>query len=164
MRCERIDVLLALHDVDPPRLGELVQPVRHNTDAVEVPEPAAPAVGAATAKVLRLVAHDLIEQLSALVGVVIRRHDAWRSRAGATLVEELRHRDAGTARDSVKCAASVASDDEAPVAVAEAERSVLIVVGRAPTVPPRTVRTAAGALDARCELGGGHVRAPRAAR
>ena len=71
-RAETISILLALSEEDASLLGELVEPIDDPADVPEAPDPAPAAVGPARAEVLGLESHNLVEQVSALVPVVVR--------------------------------------------------------------------------------------------
>src|SRR5665647_281332 len=78
-RCDRKRVLLALGDVDcrargdaGDQFGEAEERAR---SALEVPDPAATAVGAPLTETLRLVAQHLVGKLTGLVDVVVGRDD-----------------------------------------------------------------------------------------
>ena len=110
---DRVDVLLALADVDRlaarDSLEHLGQPIEHPAHVAELPDPSAGAVGAALAEVLGHVAHDLKEQVAALVDVVVGRHDGSSTVAGGgRIVEEIGRGQPQRPDHGLEAAASVA--------------------------------------------------------
>ncbi len=71
-------VLFAFANIDRfvAALQQLRQPIEHQADALDVPDPPALAVRPPLPEALRVHADGLIEEPAAFIGVIVGRHDA----------------------------------------------------------------------------------------
>jgi hypothetical protein len=128
------------------------QTVRHTPHAVQVPQPAAVAVGPALGESLRLVADGLVKQRAVRVAVIVGRHDAplralralWRPGAQRRVALAVGRRRPQRGANRAKRAASVTVQQDAAVcARADAEAGPVVIVRRTARPP-----AAAAAFDA----------------
>jgi hypothetical protein len=157
---EAIRILAAFAVEDALLFGEFIEAVEHAPHLVEVVDPRAwsGGIGPPEAKVLRLVAHLLVEEPACFVDVVIGANDAapgWSRRAAR--VRKVRDGATDRVRDLFAGTAGVTFDDELVLTVGERERRAAIIVRGTLGIPPGPVGARLRALDERRELCGGHA-------
>src|SRR5260370_18644125 len=103
---------------DHHRLGRehFGKPVENATGTVQIPVPAALAIGPELLKVLRLVAHDLKEQLAVFVLIVVLSHDSSR---GSVIAEKLAQFDPRLLADGFRSAPREAFQKDFPLALVD---------------------------------------------